>query len=411
MNPDDDDMDERIRDALAERPLTTRDENAMAQIRHFVSARQFAEPLRPRLAMELLVAGVLAAAALTVIIALERPAAHTPTPAGPTLPLATASTGPSAPPSATATPAVVSTVTARPPLVLYYVPPSSGDVIQLYARTYAGKLAGTLVIPYFDMGYDVAPDGSKVLDGNQIISVNGSTIGHIAWTYPTLPVWADDSAHLCGVTYQPGGLAKLVLFDMSGASRTVATIGPSTATTAWTVIACSPGADRAVLAGGVNTEDSIVTVRLSTGARISTHTLAPNPSWGLPIASHDGRIIAVSDASGIAIRDDASWTLRARVVRWGSQAGYPLIGAAVLISWDGSRILVDGGGASGADHPMWIVDWATDRNVLSTVSSPAIFAGTVGAIVRLTEGSSFLIPSGDGKTYLLHDDGKLVQVS
>jgi hypothetical protein len=411
MNPDDDDMDERIRDALSERPLTTRDEDALGQVRHFLSARQFAEPLRPRLAMELLVAGVLAAAALTVVIALERPTAHTPTPAGPTQPLATASTGPSAPPSATATPAVVSTVTARPPLVLYYAPPSSGDVIQLYARTYAGKLAGTLVIPYFDMGYDVAPDGSKVLDGNEIISVNGSTIGHITWPYPTLPVWADDSAHLCGLTYQPGGQTKLVIFDKSGVSRTVAAIGPSTVSTAWTVIACSPGADRAVVAGGGATDESIVTVRLSTGARVSTHTFASNASWGLPIASHDGRIIAVNEASGISIRDGATWALRARVVRWGSQAGYPLIGAAVLISWDGSRILVDGGGASGAEHPMWLVDWATDRNVLSTVSSPAIFAGTVGAIVPLTEGSSFLIPSGDGNTYLLHDDGKLAQVS
>jgi hypothetical protein len=409
MNPDDDDMDERIRDALSERPLTARDEEALGQVRRFVSARQFAEPLRPRLAMELLVAGVLAAAALTVVIALERPTAHTPTPAGPTQPLATASTGPSAPPSATATPAVVSTVTARPPLVLYYAPPSSGDVIQLYARTYAGKLAGTLVIPYFDMGYDVAPDGSKVLDGNEIISVNGSTIGHITWPYPTLPVWADDSAHLCGVTYQPGGQAKLVIIDMSGASRTVATIGPI-GVNSWSVIACSPGADRAVIAGGGSTDQSIVTLRLSTGARISTHSFPTSPNWGA-IASHDGRIIAVNEASGIEIRDDANWALRARVVRWGSQAGYPLIGATIEISWDGSRILVDGGGASGAFHPMWLVDWSTNRNVLTSASSPTVFEGTVGAIVPLIQGSSFLIPSGDGKTYLLRNDGKLVEIT
>src|SRR6185437_1131930 len=117
------------------------------------------------------------------------------------------------------------------------------------------------------------------------------------------------------------------------------------------------------------------------------------------IASHDCGIIAVSEPSGIAIRDASNWALRARVVRWGSQAGYPLIGAASVISWDGSRILVDGGGASGADHPMWIVNWANDRNVVSSASSPAVFAGATGAIVPLMEGGSFLIPSGNGPTY------------
>ena len=59
---------------------------------------------------------------------------------------------------------------------------------------------------------------------------------------------------------------------------------------------------------------------------------------------------------------------------------------------------------------MWIVNWAADRNVLTTASSPDVFAGSLGAIVPLTVGSEFLIPSGDGHTYLLQSNGRLEQI-
>jgi len=129
------------------------------------------------------------------------------------------------------------------------------------------------VIPYFENGYVVAPDGSKVLDGNEIISVDGSTIGHIAWAF-AIPMWADDSDHLCGATYAPGGQAQLVIFNVSGASRTVAQLGPSRPNIAWDVIACSPRADRAVAVSQGAGTVTVVIVRLSTGARVATHAIA-----------------------------------------------------------------------------------------------------------------------------------------
>src|SRR5205823_1645675 len=101
---------------------------------------------------------------------------------------------------------------------------SSKGSLQLLARTYAGQPAGTLTIPFTDLGYAIAPDGSKVLDGEQIIAANGSTLGAIAWSIATLPTWADDSEHLCGATYEPspGGMSMLIEFDQSGKSRSVA---------------------------------------------------------------------------------------------------------------------------------------------------------------------------------------------
>jgi hypothetical protein len=190
----------------------------------------------------------------------------------------------------------------------------------------------------------------------------------------------------------------------------VRNVGPSAINIAWSVIACSPNADRAVLMSESATAVTIVTVRLSTGVLLSTRTFPAGNTFPSAIASHDGRVIALNESSEIDIRDVATWALLARVVRWGNQEGFPVIGVAIMMSWDGSRILVDGGGASGAQHPMWIVNWATDRNVLTTASSPEVFAGSLGAIIPLTVGSEFLIPSGDGHTYLLQSMGRLVQI-
>jgi hypothetical protein len=320
------------------------------------------------------------------------------------------------PPLTTAAgPTASSTVVAPPPLVLYDSVAASKGSLQLLARTYAGQPVGTLTIPYTDLGYEIAPDGSKVLDGEQIFSASGSTLGQISWTSPTLPSWADDSAHLCGVTYEPSPsrMSTLVELDQSGNARNVTTLGPITATTSWRVIACSPGADRAVLVDQGEPVETIVVIRLSTGARIAEH-LVSDASWGAPIASHDGGMIAINESWGIAIRDISTWTLHARVVRWGSQAGGPLIGAALLLSWDGSRMFVDGGGASGATHPVWFVDWAHNRDVLTsgTASAPAIFNGGGGGVIPLTEDSSFFIASfgGNGATYILDHNGHLQHV-
>jgi hypothetical protein len=405
---DDDDV---ITEVLGSQLLKMQDEEALSRVEHFVSRHEFAAHRLPRLATELLIAGVVAAAIATVILALTRHVAPSPAPAGPTSPVASS--------QATSTPspvaAIISTVTASPPLILYWAG-TTDHSYQLTARSYSGQSVGSLVIPYGDYGFEIAPNGSRVLDGQQIISVHGSVIGNIAWTFPTLPVWADDSAHLCGATYAPSGQSSLVEFDESGDARTVRNLGPSTSQTSWQVLACSPGANRAVVVRqGNNIAETIDVVRLSTGALLSTHLVADATSGAsTPVASHDGSVIAVNEPSGIAVRDGATWALLARIVRWGSQAGFPLIGSALMTSWDGSRLLIDGGGASGASHPMWFVDWRDDRNVLTSSRSPVVFEGAYGGTVpSLLQGSAFFIAGGaTGDTlYLLENNGKVQKLA
>jgi hypothetical protein len=97
-----------IAETLTSRPLTFTEEAALARVEQFVSHHDFAGQRRPRLAIELLLAGVVAAVAITFIVALTRHSLPTQSPAHHTsVPAATASAGPPTPsPSAPPGPAV-----------------------------------------------------------------------------------------------------------------------------------------------------------------------------------------------------------------------------------------------------------------------------------------------------------------
>ena len=91
----------------------------------------------------------------------------------------------------------------------------------LTAQTYSGEPAGMLILPFSDSGYAIAPNGTKVLNRDQIIAASGTVLGSIPEQFfqPALPpTWADDSAHLCEV-YAPIGSAAegtLIEFDDTG---------------------------------------------------------------------------------------------------------------------------------------------------------------------------------------------------
>jgi len=99
-----------IAEMLTTRPLTQSEEATLARVEQFVARRDFTAQRRPRLALELLLAGVVAAVAITFIVALSRhslplpsPAHHTPVPTA----AATASATPTTPsPSAPLGPAI-----------------------------------------------------------------------------------------------------------------------------------------------------------------------------------------------------------------------------------------------------------------------------------------------------------------
>jgi len=104
-----------IAETLHSRPLTPTEEVALARVERFVSRHDFEAPRHPRLALELLLAGVVAAVAITFIVALTRHSLPPPSPARHTpVPTATATTSPPAPsPSLTPGPAIPLRITQQ----------------------------------------------------------------------------------------------------------------------------------------------------------------------------------------------------------------------------------------------------------------------------------------------------------
>ncbi len=360
-------------------------------------------------AVELLVAGVIAALVVTLILALPRPKPATPTPAHTTAPVLS----PPVTSSPTPVPDIQSTISSTGPLALYWTSNAPDGAATLTARTYAGDPAGVLVLPPSSSGFEIAPNGMRVLNGNQIIAVSGTVLGTLPEQYfqsALPPAWADDSAHLCEVSTPSGGAATgtLVEFDETGHARTVATLGPvAMSNGGWSMLACSPSANRAVVAYTNSQGATIISVQLSSGRIIAQHSVAD----AFPIASHNGSIVALNEPSAVTIRNPITWAVLGRVVRWGSQAGYPLIGSAVAVSWDGSRIIVDGGGAGGGFHPEWMVDWATDRTLVTNTGATPQVLGIDDAI-PLTIGTGFFLPPGavaadPGAAYLMETNGAL----
>jgi len=370
-------------------------------------------------ALELLVGVVIAAAVVTLILALPRPKHAAPTPARPTAPVIS----PPVTPSPSPTSGIQSTISATGPLALYWTSSAADGSVTLTARAYSGTPEGVLVLPPSDSGFAIAPNGMRVLNGDQIISVSGTILGTVPaqlFLSALPPTWADDSTHLCEVSAPIGGAAtgKLVEIDEDGQARSVAALGPlATANGSWQVLACSPSANRAVVAYAGGQSATVIVVQLSSGRVIAQHSVAGGLS-SMPIASHDGSVVVLNEPSGVTIRNPITWALLGHVVRWGSQEGYPLIGAALNISWDGSRIIVDGGGAGGGFHPEWMVDWATDRTLLTNTGTGREAIGVTGFddAIPLTTGTGFFLSPGSvsadlGAAYLLEANGDLKKLA
>src|SRR5450432_272855 len=70
-----------IADRLGHRPFSPEEEDALWRVERFVSHHRFAERQRPRFAIEVLMAGVVAAVVVTLVVALTRPSFAPPSPA------------------------------------------------------------------------------------------------------------------------------------------------------------------------------------------------------------------------------------------------------------------------------------------------------------------------------------------
>ena len=311
---------------------------------------------------------------------------------------------------------VVSTVDAPPPLVVTRDPSQqlSGDSpVRYIARNYQGREVGTITIDQAAAaaGVLVSPDGSKLLIGDLVFNIYGRELANLYNpTYPEAlvqPIWADDSDHLCSAasgnsTGQVRG--ALIEFSASGGYREVAGLGPIEGTSGgWSVLACSPSSDRAVLWQTWGGPNKILVLRLSTGELLASY-YGGAPGYGPGAASHDGSLVAVNGAAGITILNTLTGQQVGTVTRWGTAMGSPSIAEALAFSWDGSRLLIQSDIAQGGQR--WIVSWNTDTTLVSPQDD-----AVVGA-VPLASGSLMFLQEATPPyaAYLLEGTGNLAPV-
>ncbi len=333
---------------------------------------------------------------------------------------ATATPYPGKPPAPPYTPPptaqVTSTVTAPAPLIVTYDPAQQMTVtspVSYVVRNYQGVLVGTVTVDQAAEANGVlaSPDGSKLLVGSRLVfDVYGHELSDLYTAADvsalTQPIWADDSEHLCGTTYDDSAgvvMGALLEFSASGGYRTVADLGPLAGSgSAWLALACSPGSDRAVVWQSDDSQSEYLVIRLSTGQVVATYP-GSTSDQGPGAASHDGTYIAIDGADGITILDTVTGHELASVVRWGESEGYQLIGEALAFSWDGSRLLVESDIAQGG--PRWIVAWASDTDLVTADQT----LNSLGAVIPLASGPTMFI-QGTGSpygAYFLGSDGTL----
>jgi hypothetical protein len=218
------------------------------------------------------------------------------------------------------------------------------------------------------------------------------------------PIWADDSAHICGISSgnSTGAVrGALIEFSASGGYRKVADLGPISGTSGgWQVLACSPSSDRAVLWQTGKSQSQILVLSLSNGRLLASYA-AGAPGYG-GAATHDGSPVAINGAAGITILSTLTGRSVASVARWGDETGEPLIAEALAFSWDGNRLLIESDIAQGG--PRWIIAWRTDTTLVTPQQ-----AAVVGALPLASGDEMFLQdPAPPYTTYLLGNDGTLV---
>jgi hypothetical protein len=312
----------------------------------------------------------------------------TPSPVKPSSP-------PSTPPPTTP---VSSTITAPAPLIVARDPSqqlTASSPMRYIARNYQGQVVGTLTIDQAAAAEDgvlFSPDGHQLAD--LYSAADASALGQ--------PMWGDDSEHICGIASDGTGTGSLLEFSLSGAARTVAQLGPLTGSqSGWSVLACSPNADRAVVSQSGSQPEFLV-IRLSSDQVVATY-LGPASENGAGAASHDGSLVAIDGLSGITILDTVTGKQVVTIVRWGNQVDGPIVGWAIAFSWDGSRLLVQSDIAQGG--PRWIVAWATNTDLV-TSQTPGVALVDVSP---LATGATMFIqnPVSPYDAYFLENDGTL----
>ena len=284
--------------------------------------------------------------------------------------------------------------------LFYYVDPR--ERTWMVAMDWTGQPRGTLKLPERieeTGGYGggvllVAPDGSRLFLGSQVVDAQGHATSGALSTDKQSFSWADDSRHLCQMSPQQppesGGLPlTLMTFLPGGPPRGSGRVGTLYNQAGAQPYACSFLADHALVVQAYNqaASDSWL-VRLSNGAVLHHQTYPGDgaSSVGL-VATHDGAYVA-ANTTVYPTTTGSPATAGPSVIRSGvSGARLATMPAGLRVtgfSWDGSLAVLQGVTLdTGPVAEVRVVDWRTGRVVWRLDAGKA--PGSAGAPLALDQ--------------------------
>jgi hypothetical protein len=336
------------------------------------------------------IAPAMAAVALALVVALVagiRVAVvrlqHTSTPQGTPFgkletlnpaPLSTPS--PDVPPTPTPTPYVApahlpSTVPAGVPVVYYTSTEKQPDnAVRLEAVDWQGVARGhidvtgmTLPTPDAVLAILQSPDGERLLVGDSVYSDDGSRLFSTGAAGESR-IWADDSRSVCTLTPvidQAAGTAQWVVTVATahGVARHAMHLAPTfVGNSGYTLDACSPSRNRAVLYGHVDASTpEVLVARLDTGTPVLDQSLCDEPvrcvtTPARTVTAADGRHSAESTYDG---------RVQVRNLLTGRTTAVAVHGDVLGMSADGSSVLLSPTSVNPDPDRVGLVDVASGR--------------------------------------------------
>ncbi|MEA2654763.1 MAG: hypothetical protein QOI23_128 [Chloroflexota bacterium] len=219
------------------------------------------------------------------------------------------------------------------PIGQYGPPPAGVPVLYLHdpenpswlnGYDWAGAVLGTLKLDPSEAAVGMAPDGQSFAAGFGAKGGTGEMLDRLGKPVPgsgalpgsTLPIWADDNRHRCGVSFDQQAVTWTLVTLLPG--QPVKAVGiiahdKSLGETSIGIVSCSYRNDRAILVRTtVSAPSELWVIRLSTG-KVLTHS-AYTTVLANVVGSGDGLLVAENSPQSVGqITPAALWTIVRRV--------------------------------------------------------------------------------------------------
>jgi hypothetical protein len=219
------------------------------------------------------------------------------------------------------------------PIGEYGAPPAGVALLYLHdpehpswliGYDWSGNPRGTLKLDPSQVAVGMAPDGQSFSVGLGAKGGTGEMLDRLGVPVPgsgalpgsTLPIWADDNRHMCGVSFDQQAVAWTLVTLLPGQPvKSVALIAhdKSLGQTSIGIASCSFRNDRAILVRTtVSAPSEIWVIRLSTG-KVLMHSRYASVLANV-VGSRDGLLVAENSPQSVGqITPAALWTIVRRV--------------------------------------------------------------------------------------------------